>query len=435
MLPLIAGYRPESVLVWRASGAVTQAQFLAAAVQLARTLPDATHAINLCEDRYRFMLAFAALCLRGQTSLLPPSTAPAVIAGIVAAQPRCYILADQPLADAPCEVVQVGDDAAAVAQQEMPLIAADHVAAIAYTSGSTGVPQAHAKAWRTLVETVRLSARRFMGDPPGANIVATVPAQHMYGLETTVMMALAGGCAVHAGRPFFPRDLADALAAVPAPRVLIATPLHLRACLAAGVGLPPLRLIISATAPMTSELAAQVEAAYGCELQEIYGCTEAGSMAARRTVAGEVWQLHAGMHLQARGDGVLVHAAHLPAPLPLNDQIEIIDDTRFRLLGRSDDMLKVAGKRASLADLNARLLAIAGVDDGVVFMPDAADARPAALVVAPGLTESEILAQLARSFDPVLLPRPLLRVSQLPRNQLGKLPRAAMLAMLEQRHD
>src|SRR3546814_4967734 len=40
-------------------------------LRLAAQLPSARHAINLCENRYRFMLAFAAICVRGQTNLLP----------------------------------------------------------------------------------------------------------------------------------------------------------------------------------------------------------------------------------------------------------------------------------------------------------------------------------------------------------------------------
>jgi len=52
-------------------------------------------------------------------------------------------------------------------------------------------------------------------------------------------------------------------------------------------------------------------------------------------------------------------------------------------------------------------------------------------VVAQELTESQILAQLAPMVDPVFLPRPLLRVPRLPRNDVGKLPRGELLAALK----
>jgi len=97
-------------------------------------------------------------------------------------------------------------------------------------------------------------------------------------------------------------------------------------------------------------------------------------------------------------------------------------------------MVEVGGKRASLADLTRRLLAVPGVTDGIVFQPNRADGaavqRLAALVVAEGLSEAEVLEQLAPGMDPVFLPRPLVFVSRLPRNDLGKLPREKLLAAL-----
>jgi acyl-coenzyme A synthetase/AMP-(fatty) acid ligase len=80
------------------------------------------------------------------------------------------------------------------------------------------------------------------------------------------------------------------------------------------------------------------------------------------------------------------------------------------------------------------VLAVPGVHDAVVFQPEApagaAVHRVAALVVAPGLKESDVLAGLAGTMDPVFLPRPLRLVEQLPRNEVGKLPREQLLVAL-----
>jgi acyl-coenzyme A synthetase/AMP-(fatty) acid ligase len=118
--------------------------------------------------------------------------------------------------------------------------------------------------------------------------------------------------------------------------------------------------------------------------------------------------------------------------MTLADVIELEDERHFLLRGRNEDMLNIAGKRASLADLNLKLQQVPGVVDGVIFAPETHGeaGRLAALVVAPGMTRDQVLAALRRSVDPVFLPRPLYLVDALPRAESSKLPRAALLDLL-----
>jgi acyl-coenzyme A synthetase/AMP-(fatty) acid ligase len=99
--------------------------------------------------------------------------------------------------------------------------------------------------------------------------------------------------------------------------------------------------------------------------------------------------------------------------------------TEFILHGTSYDLIKLAGKRTSLAALNATLARIHGVVDGTFYWPHRhrkAGARLTAFVVAPGLKASTIQAELRKRIDPLFLPRPLHLVEALPRNLTGKLP-------------
>lgn len=423
LLPLMVGFSPEAPFAWHAGAIVSQGRFLAQARHLAAQLPDAPQALNLCENHYRFMLTFAAVCLRGQTNLLPSSLNSATIAAVQADYPRSYVL-DETLADAAIAAVRHDD-------REAALLPAAHVAAVLFTSGSTGAPQACAKRWHTMTVIARHLRERLLPHAP-AHIVATVPAQHMYGLETTVLMALGAECVAHGGRPFFPQDVAEALRQLPAPRVLVTTPVHLRALVGSATELPELEFVLSATAPLSEALASACEAAWNAPVHEIYGCTEAGSMATRRRLDGERWQLLSEMELRCGASGVAsVHAAHLPDVVLLQDVLELESPTRFRLLGRSGDLLKVAGRRASLAELTRQLSTIPGVQDAVVFKAGEGErARPAALVVAPALSAPAILDLLAQRVDAVFLPRPLRKVEHLPRNELGKLPRALLLELI-----
>src|SRR5699024_6804416 len=86
-LPLLATTDTTRSVAWRHGKAVSAGEFLAHVNQVARQLPPGRHVINLCEDRYAFLVAFCAALVRGQTNLLPPSRAPQAVADILAAHP------------------------------------------------------------------------------------------------------------------------------------------------------------------------------------------------------------------------------------------------------------------------------------------------------------------------------------------------------------
>jgi hypothetical protein len=190
---------------------------------------------------------------------------------------------------------------------------------------------------------------------------------------------------------------------------------------------------LSATAPLPAELAARAEAAFNAPVFEIYGCSEAGQVAARRTVNGPVWRCLQGFHLRQDDAGTWASGPDEDDVL-LADEIELVDRENFILQGRTADMVNVAGKRSSLGHLTRQLTTIDGVQDGVFLMPEddatGAPVRLAAVVVAPGLDVATIMAALRDRIDAAFLPRPLHIVDALPRNALGKLPRAEILRLI-----
>jgi len=429
--PLTA--RPASdVICHRGGQAITVGRFLGEVAALAAHLPEHGHAINLSADRYHTLLGFAAALVRGHTTLLNADPAPQRLAALCARYPGTYALADGP-AETPLPLIRLDHASCAPtgAAIEAPSIPAGRVAAIAFTSGSTGEPAAHPKPWGALVAAAAAAAERFRlrrGDGTPTSIVATVPPQHMYGFETTIMLPLQATVACHAGESFFPTDVLDALTALPPRRLLITTPLHLRALLAEIRRPPPLAAVISATAPLAPSMAEAVERDWQTPMLEIYGATEAGSMASRRTAAEADWLPYRGVRIRP---GVAV----VPGlgEVPLADAIEPTMRGRFRLLGRRTDLVKLGGRRASLAELNRVLAEIEGVQDGVFVAPEDIESNPAArltaYVVAPGRSAEEILNALRARVEPVFLPRPVVLVPALPRNRLGKLPQEALVAL------
>lgn len=434
-------------IAFDAAGETSLDTFFAHVRGLAACLPESPCAINLCEDRYRFLVAFSAVALRGQTTLLPPARTRAAIDEVRAQHADSYCLGDGP----PCGCAPAGlappphylrlPDALPRGEGARPCIDDDALAAIGFTSGSTGAPKANAKTWRSFRTSTAQNLAALDGLWPRdetLHVVATVPPQHMYGMEMSVLLPLLGNVAVHRARPFFPHDVAQALADARAHRLLVTTPVHLRALVESGIALPALAGIVTATAPLPQALAAAAEARFACEVRELFGSTETCVIARRRTAVEAAWTTLPGVHLQPQPDGTLVHAAHLAQAVALADLVEMQGDGRFLLCGRQTDLLEIAGKRASLADLTRRLLDIPGVDDGVMLQLDEADGngvrRIAALVVAPRMRNADILAALRAAIDPVFLPRRLQQVAALPRSDTGKLPRAALLRLLRGDH-
>jgi acyl-coenzyme A synthetase/AMP-(fatty) acid ligase/3-hydroxymyristoyl/3-hydroxydecanoyl-(acyl carrier protein) dehydratase len=465
-------------VAFRHGRAIEARQFLADAAELAARLPAATHVLNVCADRYRFTVGLAACLLTQRVSLLPSTHSREVVRELALFAPDAFCLTDDPGCRIELPRFLFPRFTAAAIPWRIPWIATDQLAAIVFTSGSTGTPLPYRKTWGKLERCVRDGAP-LLGLADGARhtLIGTVPAQHMYGFESTVLLALLSGNAFSAGRPFYPADICAAVAAVPRPRALISTPLHLRALLRAGLPLPPLDLIVSATAPLTSVLAREVEAAFDTRLVEIYGSTETGQIATRRTAGSESWRLWPGVRLVVGADRVMAQGGHVEQPTPLGDVIELTGDDEFLLHGRTADLVNVAGKRSSFGYLNAQLNAIPGVVDGAFFLgaepadggSAGADARGVgadgsagahgstaahadglgadgsaaadggtgagvtrlAAVVVATLSAAELTDRLRDRIDPVFLPRPLLLVDRLPRNATGKLPHAALKALLE----
>ena len=436
---LLGSYHPENALAWQNGQPITYSRFLSEVAALADRLPDMPTVINLADDRYRFLVGFAAALVRGQTTLLPPSRAPRALAQIARVYGSSYCLADglETVEGIPAFQIPVGGWSAAP-NPKVPQIPLDHPAVVAFTSGSTGSPRPNPKTWGSLVSIARSTGARLgLKASDHTTVVATVPHQHMYGLEASIMLPIQHGMAFHVGRPLFPEDVRLALAEVPAPRILVTMPVHIRVCVAARSRLPELQCILSATAPLPVSLAKQAETLFETSVYEVYGFTEAGSLATRRTVAGETWHVLDGIALRQESDRYFLQAPYLPQPIPFPDLVSLQGPHQFVLHGRGTDLVNIGGHRGSLGDLNHKLSEIEGVQDGTFFLPDdtgTSVTRLTAFVVAPGKSAKQILSALREVIDPVFLPRPLHVVPTLPRNETGKLTREALLGLMHELH-
>jgi acyl-coenzyme A synthetase/AMP-(fatty) acid ligase len=444
-LPLITHASAQDVLAWSDGEPITAAQFLADTRQLAAALPQGGHVLNAAANRYRFAVGLGAALLTGKVSLLPPTLTPEMVRRVRSFAPEVFCLADAPqcldlpqVAWADAMRRRPGAASRHAAAYEIPQTAADRLAAIVFTSGSTGLPVPHRKSWGAMVGSARAEAARLGVLERRHNIIATVAPQHMYGFESSVLLALQSGGAITDSHPFFPADICAAVAASSRPCLLVTTPIHLKALLASRLELPRPDLVLSATAPMPHQLAAAVEARMGASLLEIYGSTETGQIASRRTTQGAPWLLYPGIALTTTDGSTYASGGHVEQPTPLADEIELLTPDSFLLHGRTADLVNIAGKRSSMGYLDHQLNAVPGVLDGAFFMPDDADGaghavtRLMAFVVAPGMERAALVAALRERIDALFLPRPIVLLDRLPRNSTGKLPRETLVGLAQQ---
>jgi acyl-coenzyme A synthetase/AMP-(fatty) acid ligase len=430
---------------------VSCAEFISDVQRLSNQLPEGSYAINLCSDRYAFLVGFCAVIVRGSTNLLPPNKNTATQSLLTEQYSTTYVVhnGDMLVADG-VEHINVAsfllstklsefDNEAWVTMQEpiqVPTISVDHLAAISFTSGSTGRSQPNHKTWGSIVRGSAINGQYFLPEKSLVYVLATVPAQHMWGLETSVYLPLFSSVCVSSAQPLFAQDIVNHLKRLPEPRLLVSTPVHLRYLLSSELVLPQIDRVLCATSPLAQPLACQIEVACSGELMEIYGCSEIGSMAYRRTATTEYWTVFDGLEFNALGQGeIRVMAKHLPvSEIVLQDRLSFIDTTRFQLLGRNSDAINIAGKRGSIAEITNLLLAIDHVQDAAVLIINNRSTgieRLVAVVVAD-TEKNVILAALREQLDPVFIPKSLYLVGRLPRETSGKLPRKVLLEVIEQ---
>lgn len=436
---LLVHKRLDDPIAYRRGSIITVAQYLADVNHCADKLPDAQHVLLACQDRYAFAVGFGAALMRRQICLLPSTHTDELIAKLAITYQHTYCLTDEVDCSIKLPLTHISawlDQAQPLTELVVPHFPLEQIAALVFTSGSTGLPVAHSKSWGKLVVNVKSEGKRLGVVPSsGYTIIGTVPPQHMYGFESTVLIAMQNASAFESSKPFYPADIERVVSQTPRPRALITTPFHLRTLISELQ--TPLRidLLVCATAPLAVSLAVVAEQKITDQLLEIYGSTETGQLATRRTSETYDWTPFDGIQISQNGNKFFASGDQIEGSVEINDKLELKTDS-FILHGRTVDMVNVAGKSTTLGYLNHQLLSITNVEDGVFFVQNDKDdglgstKRLAAVVVAPLHTLESLKLELKKRIAPAFFPRPLKFVDSMPRNATGKLPHAELLKMI-----
>jgi acyl-coenzyme A synthetase/AMP-(fatty) acid ligase len=436
-MQLLARHEADDLIAFGSAGSVRARQLISDAAAVAASLPpseEGRDVLIVSDDRYHFAVALLAAWSRGHAVALPPNAQDAVIREMAGSARVSTLLHDRE-EDIGLDIRRVLAANEAEFRRPQPIDPLRKLAVV-YTSGSTGEARGHAKTAGQLLGEAQMLAEHF-GVGAGTRVAATVPSHHIYGLLFSVLVPLMGGASFLRETSLLAEAVGASLRAHQA-TVLVSVPAHLRA-LRQLDALPELSRTFSSGAPLMPDVAKELRERFALVITEVLGSTETGGMATRSSDGDGRWSPLPGVSVQAEADGRLIVdspflAPDVQRPHRSEDRIEIGDDGRFVHAGRMDDVIKVAGKRVALGDIEQKLRDIDGVEDAAVAPAVVGGPRgtePVALVVAPGLYPKMIRARLQSHLDPVVVPRRIKLVDRIERTDRGKLPAKMVLAQYE----
>jgi 4-coumarate--CoA ligase (photoactive yellow protein activation family) len=395
----------------------------------------------LClDDAFDFACLLFALLASGKRPVIPASATPGYLADLADAYDVLFT-ADQ--------LAALEREAAQSAEPSMAWVVDPLAPLTLFTSGSSGTPKPVHKTLAQFNAEVHTLERQWGESLSSATILASVPHHHIYGILFRVFWPLA------AGRAFDRTVSADPLALQAridqyGSVVVISTPVQLSRWpdLPAFDTLNPAPLaFFSSGGPLDAETAGKFTDRFGNAPLEVYGSTETGGIAWRQQNKTDAWQTMPGILVRNTEDGALsVRSPHLDLDdwYRTDDQVHFDSDGRFRLLGRLDRVIKLDGKRVSLAGMEAGIARHAFVTQvAVAPLANTSRERLGAVVVLSeagnealrtngrGSLVKALRRHLAAYFDLVVLPRHWRFRLALPYDARGKLPAAALAAVFE----
>ena len=344
---------------------------------------------------------------------------------------------------------------------------ADDLAALVYTSGTTGKPKGAMLTHGNLASNA-LTLNRAWAFRPDDMLLHALPIFHVHGLMVALHTAMLSACEVIFLERF---DAADVLARLPEATVMMGVPTHYSRLMALdrfdAETCGSVRLLVSGSAPMTAGLHRAVAERTGCEVLERYGMSEALMITSNpydgARVAGTVGFAlpdvevrvcdddgmpaagTAGM-VQVRGPNVgpgywrrpdaTAESRTADGWFVTGDVGRLDDEGRLTLEGRAGDMIISGGLNVYPVEIEQALDSHPAVAESAVVgldHPDLGEAVAAFIVAEPhaATAADELASDLAGTLGNLARfkhPKRYVIVEELPRNAMGKVMKAELRA-------
>jgi 2-aminobenzoate-CoA ligase len=342
------------------------------------------------------------------------------------------------------------------------LTAADDIAMMAFTSGTTGLPKAAVHSHRDILAACQAWPRHVLRATPEDVVMGSPPLAFTFGLGGLLIFPMWAGASVYfPGVPYTPQVMLKLMAEVGA-TICYTAPTFYRqmAPLAAGLSLPRLRICVSAGEGLPDATRQLWKEATGIEMMDGIGATEMFHIfissrpeQVRRGAIGQVVPGYTAKVVDEQGQEVphgTIGKLAVQGPTGcryLNDarQSNYVrdgwnypgdaflqdDDGYFFYQARADDMIITSGYNVGGPEVEDALLKHAAVAEcAVIGVPDAERGMivKALVVLKPGNTGDEAMVKALQdhvkaTLAPFKYPRQVSFVASLPRTETGKLQR------------
>lgn len=371
-------------------------------------------------DSYEFLVLFFAALLAKKQILLPPNRVRELEQDFSAQQ--IYFLKRQEIGEVVPLSLMLDDTFLEQAQLYF------------YTSGSTGEPKKIPRTLRQLLNEVQGLSQSFSFDEH-ATAIATVSHQHIYGLLFKLLLPLATGRSFYNPQMAFPEDVVQAqkqLETMGLSNYLISSPALLKRW-TTDVVLQHCQMVFSSGGKLESG----VRPLLNRPIIEVLGSSETGGIA-HRAKDEDAWTAFSNVAIRIEDQQLMVKSNHAFE----NDWITTGDgavwtDTTcqtFKLMGRTDRIVKLEEKRLSLDAIEQTIQALDVVKQCHVLVFEHEQRQMLGCIVV--LTEqareqlqqegksafvSHLKQQLKDGLETIAIPRQWRFLSQLPQNTQSKL--------------
>lgn len=469
-----AARTPERVAVVSGEQALTYAELeLAAAAAAAHISAHSRGEVVglLLPNTPEFLSAFLGALWAGKTVAVLPTIAPPPLVKLMAAEARLEtVVTSAELASRLAEVNLSSltiPATPAAGPTAIPLVSrAQEAAVLLYTSGTTGRPKAVALSDHNILSNAE-GCREAADFGRDEVMLAILPLFHAFGLTVTCLLPLTLGACVVLLERFTPRGVLQAIEHHRATCV-VAVPSQYRLILKelTPADTASLRLCIAGAERLPESVASDFQARFRLPVLQGYGATEAAPVIAmnspRAYRAGTVGRPLPNLRVVLREDGreqplgqpgevtvagpnVMLGYHNRPeataeklvgGELRTGD-LGVFDPEGFlHLVGRADDLIKVAGEKIYPAEVERVLEQLAGIEEAVVVgVPDEKHGAVLRAYVQPkpgaALTEAGLRAACRDRLETIKIPRHFIVVEQLPRSPSGKADKRALAALAQ----